>query len=226
MSVHWDRQALIHLQTPFWVLFLSVRSLDAKACPSGEFMCANRKCLAIVHVCDGDDDCGDGSDELKCTSPLTCGPNHLRCNTSECVPLIWSCDGDPDCSDSSDEGPERCGGDGVPYLPNRRTNCTAGEFRCANGECVRLTWKCDGDPDCKDKSDESDCREFLFLSFLYISLPSSPHTVLLLLSLYVLYCIRTIPLFIFERLSSLSERVCTYGICNWVEVKFQDSSEW
>ncbi|TNN81512.1 Low-density lipoprotein receptor-related protein 8 [Liparis tanakae] len=133
-------------------------SRDAKACPSGEFMCGNRKCLATVYVCDGDDDCGDGSDELKCASPLTCGPNHLRCNTSECVPLMWSCDGDPDCSDSSDEGPERCGGDGVPYPPNRRTNCTAGEFRCANGECVRLSWKCDGDPDCKDKSDEADCR--------------------------------------------------------------------
>uniref|UniRef100_A0A673ATI6 LDL receptor related protein 8 n=1 Tax=Sphaeramia orbicularis TaxID=375764 RepID=A0A673ATI6_9TELE len=129
----------------------------ASACPSGEFMCGNRKCLAAVYVCDGDDDCGDGSDELKCTSPLTCGPNHLRCNTSECVPLMWSCDGDPDCSDSSDEGPERCGGDGVPYLTNRRANCTAGEFRCANGECIRLTWKCDGDPDCKDKSDEADC---------------------------------------------------------------------
>lgn len=138
--------------------------LDAKACPSGEFMCANRKCLAAIYVCNGDDDCGDGSDELKCGSPLTCGPNHLRCNTSECVPLMWSCDGDPDCSDGSDEGPDRCGGDGAPYL-HRRANCTAGEFRCANGECIRLTWKCDGDPDCKDKSDESDCRKFFFAYF-------------------------------------------------------------
>lgn len=131
-------------------------------------MCANRKCLATSYVCDGDDDCGDGSDELKCAAPLTCGPNHLRCNTSECVPLMWSCDGDPDCSDSSDEGPERCGGDGDPYLLNRRANCSAGEFRCTNGECVRLTWKCDGYPDCKDKSDESDCREFC--SFTLIEL--------------------------------------------------------
>ncbi|MED6243445.1 hypothetical protein ATANTOWER_020227, partial [Ataeniobius toweri] len=97
----------------------------------------------------------------------TCGPNHFRCNASECVPLMWSCDGDPDCSDGSDESPERCGGDGAPYLPNRRANCTAGEFRCANGECIRLTWKCDGDPDCKDKSDESDCREFLMTVSLY-----------------------------------------------------------
>lgn len=172
---------------------------DAKACPTGEFMCGNRKCLAQVYVCDGDDDCGDGSDELKCTSPLTCGPNHLRCNSSECVPLMWSCDGDPDCADSSDEGPERCGGDGVPY---RRANCTDAEFRCANGECVRLTWKCDGDPDCKDKSDESDCREFLSFFFAYLILPLLLSSLLLSWESFdILNHIKAISLFTTERLS-------------------------
>lgn len=165
-------------------------------------MCANRKCLATVYVCDGDDDCGDGSDELKCTSPLTCGPNQLRCNTSECVPLMWSCDGDPDCSDSSDEGPERCGGDGVPYLSNRRANCTAGEFRCANGECVRLTWKCDGDPDCKDKSDESDCREFLSLPLPLCLLSNCSYSPCALVSL-LFYLVRA--------LCSLLYRIALYS---------------
>ena len=35
--------------------------------------------------------------------------------------------------------------------------CSAGQFTCISGDCVDLTSKCDGQFDCFDGSDESDC---------------------------------------------------------------------
>lgn len=127
---------------------------DAKACPSKDFQCRNGKCLAPIYVCDGDDDCGDASDEEKCSAP-TCGQHEFRCNDSECIPALWSCDGDPDCKDKSDESMERCSRRTEPQKPR----CPVGEFQCGSGECVHMNWKCDGDADCKDKSDEANCRK-------------------------------------------------------------------
>uniref|UniRef100_A0A3B3SQ27 Low density lipoprotein receptor-related protein 8, apolipoprotein e receptor n=1 Tax=Paramormyrops kingsleyae TaxID=1676925 RepID=A0A3B3SQ27_9TELE len=127
-------------------------SPDGKACPADEYQCRNRKCIAPEFLCNGADDCGDGSDEEKC-SASTCGPHEFRCNSSECVPRPWSCDGDADCTDGSDETVERCGRRTEPQKPR----CPNGEFQCGSGECVHLSWKCDGDADCKDKSDEANC---------------------------------------------------------------------
>lgn len=38
--------------------------------------------------------------------------------------------------------------------------CEPNEFKCKNGRCALKLWRCDGDNDCEDNSDETDCREF------------------------------------------------------------------
>merc|ERR1719266_330248 len=42
--------------------------------------------------------------------------------------------------------------------PMEEVMCESGEFRCSHGKkCIRNSWKCDGDNDCGDNSDERNC---------------------------------------------------------------------
>lgn len=135
-------------------------SLSRAVCAPHEFQCSNRSCLAAVFVCDGDDDCGDGSDERGCADPA-CGPREFRCSgdSGACIPERWVCDRQFDCEDRSDEAPELCGRAGPRATPAPAACAAAAQFACRSGECVHLGWRCDGDRDCKDKSDEADCRK-------------------------------------------------------------------
>lgn len=58
---------------------------------------------------------------------------------------------------------ERAGGGPLaePCLvhPGPAPPCEPNEFPCGNGHCVLKLWRCDGDSDCEDHTDEADCRE-------------------------------------------------------------------
>ena len=43
--------------------------------------------------------------------------------------------------------------------------CADDKFSCANQRCIVAHWKCDGEDDCGDDSDESGCRKYLCFNF-------------------------------------------------------------
>uniref|UniRef100_A0A8C5QIZ1 Sortilin-related receptor n=1 Tax=Leptobrachium leishanense TaxID=445787 RepID=A0A8C5QIZ1_9ANUR len=96
----------------------------------------------------------------------TCLPSQYKCNNGNCINNIWRCDRDNDCGDMSDE--RNCQTHNAPdTLPDFtvfrclktlfRCQESGDEFTCTSGLCVRQSWVCDGDNDCRDWSDEANC---------------------------------------------------------------------
>ncbi|RVE74907.1 hypothetical protein OJAV_G00026480 [Oryzias javanicus] len=86
--------------------------LGQSSCQSDEFLCGNGKCLPRSWKCNGQDECGDASDERSCSPPPTqfhagvCPLGSLPCTeaqTTRCLPAALRCNGAPDCPDRTDE---------------------------------------------------------------------------------------------------------------------------
>ncbi|KAI9558491.1 hypothetical protein GHT06_015278 [Daphnia sinensis] len=129
------------------------------ACHHNEFRCLNRRCVLKLFYCDGDDDCGDLSDEPPYCAHVSkhhCPSNEFQCRNRKCIPRAKTCDGRDDCDDGSDEDVIFCS---MPANTNAtKGECLAGQFRCANRLCVNSTLLCDGRNDCGDFSDENKCN--------------------------------------------------------------------
>ena len=61
----------------------------------------------------------------------------------------WTIKGDTLCA----------GGTGSEYTTElKMSGCLEGSFTCDDGQCIRMEQRCDQLPDCRDKSDERNCK--------------------------------------------------------------------
>lgn len=129
------------------------------SCSKDQFTCKNKECITNTWQCDGENDCGDDSDESDCDSIKKHRPcdesTNFRCKNKKCIPKSWTCDHVDDCGDNSDESNV----DGP--LCVKSDQCARDDFKCkVNGFCILQTFVCDGSNNCgdNDNSDEHDCK--------------------------------------------------------------------
>uniref|UniRef100_A0A8R1EVY4 Uncharacterized protein n=1 Tax=Caenorhabditis japonica TaxID=281687 RepID=A0A8R1EVY4_CAEJA len=117
------------------------------------FTCAiSKKCVPKTNLCDGDDDCGDGSDEDPngACKDYKCVGQKFQCDGTTCLPMSFVCDGKTDCLDGTDEWEKTC------HNPPR-VQCSDNEFRCSNTKCIPKSKRCNNQRDCENGDDERDC---------------------------------------------------------------------
>ena len=115
--------------------------LSFAACNSNQFACNNGHCEPENYVCDGDNDCGDNSDEDGCGKCI-----HVHVQSASTI--LFPCSTHPWIDTAFIF---------VIKLALSFSGCGSGQFTCDNGNCEPEYDRCDGYDDCGDNSDEEGC---------------------------------------------------------------------
>ncbi|XP_040185110.1 complement factor I [Rana temporaria] len=91
---------------------------EKRDCTDDEFTCVNEKCIPAEHACNGDDNCGDRSDELCCSDCR----NSFHCSSDICIPKHYVCNGQMDCLKGEDEAKCKVEGSEGEGSENRENN--------------------------------------------------------------------------------------------------------
>ncbi|KAH8236642.1 hypothetical protein KR026_007364, partial [Drosophila bipectinata] len=89
-------------------------------CQENEIKCPSGICIDKSVLCDGKDDCFDGTgfdESVDLCGHMECPGYSFKCGTGSCISSKLMCNGENDCFDGSDEAPRLCNTTTQPSRP-------------------------------------------------------------------------------------------------------------